>query len=443
MPSKITPPAKVGLFVALVLIILAYATVRVSQHSFMPGGTYNLYMFIDSANGISHKTPVNVAGIPVGVVSKIDLVDNRARLKLEINKEYKISQSVVGKIKSVGFLGDTYVELYQPGPMLGALKDGDTIPEAVSGGDFGSISDQVGDIAADIKAITTTMKRLMAGDDSAFAKSLNNIERITASLGNVIPRNEQNLNAIIVNLRAISENLNMVVARDISSITGKINSGQGTLGRLVNDDETVDKINESLDSLNNLLGGTNRSKIDIGYHGEYMGQAGDFKNYVSFNFKPKPDKYFMFELVSDPAPDTVRETKITDITSGGVTTRVREDTETNQPERFRYSAELAKKFYNLTLRGGLIETSGGAGLDYDYGPLGIKFSAFDLETKHGESPHLKAMANFNVTQSFYLLGGADDFISKTGDKDYFLGAGVQLTDDDLKSLLGVMALKPK
>lgn len=443
MPPKITPPAKVGLFVALVLAILAYATVRVTQHSLLPGGNYHLYMFVDSASGISRKTPVNVAGIQVGVVSQIALVDNRARLELEIEKKYKISRSAVAKIKSVGFLGDTYVELVQPGPLLEALKDGETVAETVSGGDFASIGDEVGDIAADIKSITTTMKRLMAGDDSAFAKSLNNIERITASLGNVIPRNEQNLNAIIVNLRAISENLNMVVARDISGITGKINSGQGTIGRLVNDDETVDKINESLDSLNNLLGGTSRSKIDIGYHGEYMGQAGEFKNYVSFNYKPKPDKYFMFELVSDPAPDTMRQTKVTDITSGGVTTRVTEETETTEPDKFRYSAQLAKKFYDLTIRGGLIETSGGAGLDYDYGPLGLKFSAFDFETKHGEKPHLKAMGTINLSSSLYLLGGADDFIAKTGDKDYFLGAGVQLTDDDLKSLLGVMSLKPK
>src|SRR3990167_6989379 len=133
MPPQITPQAKVGLFVALVLIVLAFATVRVTQHSLFPGSTYNLYMFVDSANGISRKTPVNVAGIQVGVVSKIALVDNRAQLELEIDKKYKISRNAVAKIKSVGFLGDTYVELFQPGPLLEALNDGDTIPESVSG----------------------------------------------------------------------------------------------------------------------------------------------------------------------------------------------------------------------------------------------------------------------------------------------------------------------
>lgn len=453
MPIKLTPQLKVGLFAVIVLFILAYATIRISQQSILPGGTYHIYLLIDSAVGINKKTPVQIAGIQVGIVSDIDLVDNnRARLTLEIGRRVKLSKKVEARIKTVGFLGDTFIELYQPGEIGKPLKAKSTITQVASYGDFGSVTGEIGAITKDVKAITETMRALMAGDDSPFARSLKNVEKITDSLERVSARNEADINAIVANLRAMSENLNLLVARNlghvdtaagnVAAITDKVRRGEGTIGRLLNDEDTVDKLNESIDNLNNLLGGTSKMQVDLGYHSEYLGHTREFKNYVSLALKPKPDKYFLIELVDDPAPDSTVTLKDTTVTSGGVTTTVTEEIETVNPDRFLFSAQFAKKFYGLTMRGGLIESSGGAGLDYDLGPASVKFSAFDFETKRGERPHLKAMGTINLTKNLYLLGGVDDFISNQQSTDWFAGAGVQLTDDDLKSLFGLMSLKP-
>lgn len=453
MNFKLTPQMKVGLFVLIVLIVLAYATVRISQTSLSPGGTYSVYLQIESATGITKKTPVEIAGIQVGYVSDINLIDNnQARLTLEINKSVKLSRNVEARIKAVGLLGDTYIELYQPGKIDEVLPRKATIQSVVTYGDFSSVTNELASVARDVKAITATMKGLMAGEDSSFARSLKNIEAITDALKNVSTKNEGNLNAIISNLRAISENLNMVVARNISHvdaalenvevITEKVRSGEGTIGRLINDDETVEKLNESIDNLNELLGGANKLQVDVGYHTEYLGETEEFKHYVSLALKPKPDKFFLLEFVDDPAPDSRFTIKETQVTSGGVTTNVREEIETTEEDKFLFSAQLAKKYYGFTFRGGLIESSGGVGVDYDYGPFGAKFSAFDLETKRGERPHLKAMGTINVTRSIYLLGGMDDFISKQQDPDWFFGAGIQISDEDIKSLMGLLSVKP-
>ena len=453
MPFKVTPQLKVGLFVLLVLLTLGYVTLRISQHSILPGGTYPVYVLIDSASGITAKTPVQVAGIQVGVVDDIELIEhNRARLKLSVSKKVKLSRDVRAQIKSLGFLGDTYIELYQPGPLAEILPEGSTIIQVQNYGDFSSVTGQISAIAEDVKAITTTMRTLMSGEDSAFARSIKNIEKITDSINRVTVANEGNLNAIIANLRAISDNLNGVVSRnvpnvdaalgDLSDITAKVKRGEGTIGRLLYDDETVEKLNSSIDNLNELLGGANRLQVDMGYHTEYLGTTEEFKHYVSLGLKPRPDKAFLFEFVDDPAPDSSRKRRVTDITSGGVTTTVEENIETTEFDKFRFSAQFAKKFYGLTVRGGLIESTGGVGLDYTQGPAGIKFSAFDFETKNGERPHLKAMGTLNVTRNLYLLGGLDDFISQEQETDWFLGAGLQMTDDDLKSLLGLMSVKP-
>jgi phospholipid/cholesterol/gamma-HCH transport system substrate-binding protein len=259
------------------------------------------------------------------------------------------------------------------------------------------------------------------------------------------------LNAIIANMRSLSENLRAMADRNrinvdttlnnMADITDKVNKGEGTLGRLVNDDETVDKVNESLDNLNGLLGGANRMKLELGYHGEYLTRTQNVKNYVSLALRPRPDKAFLLEMVNDPSPPPTHRTKKSEITSGGVTTTVVEKTETTSPDKFRFSAEFAKKFYNLTLRGGIIESTGGVGIDYDQGPVGVQLSAFDFGKHSDRRPHLKALGKVNMSKSVFLLGGADDFISRSQPIDWFMGAGFTMTDDDIKSLLGFMNVK--
>lgn len=442
---------KTGLFILVGILLLAYATIQVSSKSLFSGGTYPVFVSIKSASGINHKTPVEIAGIQVGTVTGISLQsDNTAKLELAIKDKVKLSKNVEVRLKASGFLGDTYLELYQPGEVTEPLAQGDMIHQVSAGGDMNSLTAQLSDIATDVKAITTTMRHLMAGEDSALSKSLKNIEQITESLKNVTVKNETQINELITNMRLLAVNMNQLVERNsgnvdatldnIQLITNKIKNGEGTVGRLVNDDSTVDKLNDSLDGVNDLLGGVNKTQFDIGYHAEYMARSGDFKNYIELAIKPRPDKFFLLELLNDPSPNPTRVLKETDVTVNGVTSSIREEVRTTQKDKLRFSAQLAKKFYDFTLRGGLIESSGGVGVDYNRGPVGLKFSAFHFQTDEGQAPHLKATGTFNVTKNLYLLGGVDDMISKQDERDWFVGAGFMMTDDDVKSLVGLAGM---
>jgi phospholipid/cholesterol/gamma-HCH transport system substrate-binding protein len=448
--GKFSSEVKVGLFVLVAIVLLVFATLKISQISFSNLGSYPIYLELQSANGISKKTPVQIAGIRVGEVTEVSLLDsNRAKVKISIRGDVKLSDDVIAFVKSVGFLGDTYIELYQPNGVVKSLKEGGVVKDVRNHGDFSSLTGQISSIANDVKAITTTMKELMAGQDSSLAKSIKNVEKITDTLANVSVNNEQNLHAIIENLRALSENLNRMAADNgsinrsmdnMASITDRINRGEGTIGRLVNDEDTVDKLNDSIDNLNDLLGSANKLKINLDYHAEYLGNSEEFKNYVTLTLKPKPDKAFLFSFIDDPSPDTSVTEKTTKITSNGVTTEVTEEVETTDKDKFLFSAQLAKSFHDFRLRAGVIESSGGFGVDYFKGPFGLELSAFDFETKRGERPHLKALGRVNLTHSFYLLGGYDDIINTKEGRDWFLGAGISLEDDDIKSLFGLMNL---
>lgn len=442
---------RAGIFVFLTLCLLVFIVMRIGKSGGMLfGGTYPVFMDVETAVGLSRNTPVQIAGVGVGVVESISLTENsKARLKLAIRDEFKISSNAEAHIKTTGLLGDAYIEIFQPGGVPEEMVSGGKIGTVVSYGDFNSVTNQFAEVAKDVSAITKQMRKLMAGDDSSFDRTMKNIEKISQNLANLTSKNEKNIDAIISNMKTLSQNLNVLVANNaghinntvynLDDITAGINRGEGTVGKLIKDDTTVNKINDTLDEIHSFLGGTNRLTVDLGMHSEYLAGTGDFKNYVSLYLKPRPDKFFLFDVISDPDPSFNNSLEEKTITSGGTSTTITTQTRTKNLNGFLFSAQVAKKFHDFTLRGGLIESSGGVGVDYDHGPFGLKFSAFDFRNDNGEKPHLKIMGTANMTRTFYLLGGVDDMINPNQDLAWFLGAGITFTDDDIKSLLGLLS----
>ncbi len=437
---------KVGIFAVIVIALLAWATIRVGDKTAVSGRGYKLKVVFSNATGLKLKAPVELAGVEVGVVKDIELLDSReALVSLILSDRVKLPDDSTAILRTRGFLGETYVEIV-PGTLgKPILKENSQIPYTIRTGDINSLIGQFNQIAEDIKHVTSSLRTMIDDDQTApINRIVNNLDEFTKSIRDLTVRNSENVDRISDNLAAMTDQLREVIARGqhdieesmerIASITRKIDEGKGTVGRLVNDEETVDKLNEAVDNLNQALGGYKRLEAEVGYHMEYLGRSNDFKNYVDLILRPSPDKAFMLGVVSDPNPNPTHTVRTTDVTVGNNTTRVTTDTGTIERNKLRWSAQLAKSFYDFTVRGGLIESTGGVGLDYKKGAVGLKFSAFDFQTRYGERPHLKIMADLDITKNFHVLGGADDFIAGGGRADWFVGAGFKFVDEDIKSV---------
>lgn len=436
---------KVGFFAVAVVLVIAYATVRVSDRGLFGGGALNVWVVIDSAEGLNLKTPVEVAGIQVGYVEELELYEGRrAKARLTISDKVRLGQDAVAQVRTKGFLGETYIDLKPGDPGTGLIETGGQIQATNPYVDLGQI-------ASDVKEITDSLKKMIATDDGPVNRVLKNMEVFTKKLSEMTVQNQEGINQIVFNLRRFSGDLSEVMAdrkeslketmERMNSIAKKVDEGHGPLGRLVNDEQIAEDLSDTAHGLGQTIGAINRFQIEVGYHLEYLGKSQDFKNYVGVALKPRPDKYFLLEFVVDSNPSPVEKVTTTDVTTGGTTTTVTTDERVVQKDKFLVSAQLAKKFYNLTLRGGVIESRGGVGLDYDYGPFGVQFSAFDFRTDNNQMPHLKVLGSLNITKNFFVVSGLDDFISKQQGLDWFVGAGVKMVDDDFKSLLGAASLK--
>ena len=102
---------KVGILALFTMASIVYMSLKIT--SFQSGfGEYVTYRTIlKDASGIFPKTPIKIAGITAGKIKKIELHGNNALVTFRILKRIKVTDGSSLIIKSVGFLGDKYLDI--------------------------------------------------------------------------------------------------------------------------------------------------------------------------------------------------------------------------------------------------------------------------------------------------------------------------------------------
>jgi phospholipid/cholesterol/gamma-HCH transport system substrate-binding protein len=120
----LTTETKVGLFTLSGLFVFALGVIILGDFQFH--GTYPLYVYFDNALGLPEKGPVKVAGVEVGQVERIDLENQRARVKVRVRKGITVHQGSKAQVASTGFIGSKYLEMTLGDPAAPALSEGDS-----------------------------------------------------------------------------------------------------------------------------------------------------------------------------------------------------------------------------------------------------------------------------------------------------------------------------
>jgi phospholipid/cholesterol/gamma-HCH transport system substrate-binding protein len=484
---SLSSEAKVGLFVLVGLIILGYMSFQVGKQTLGLKRGYTLDVAFENAAGLDKDASVQIAGVEVGRVESISLKEGKALVRLRITPGVKLEHDAIAAVKTHGILGEKYVEIY-PGTRGAAfLGPGEQISRTERQTDIDRMLNQLSLIADDVRGVTSSLNRVLAGKDGeeAISKILTNTRDLTRNLNNVVVSNQEALRAAIENTRQLTGNLNRVVTQNdekvgqvmdslkaaskemeksfaslteisdginrgegtlgklvkdsatadklnktlasLQEVTQKINEGKGSIGKLVNDDETVRNLNEGLTGINRYVNKAEQFRTFLSYRGEYLFDKSDAKSFLELRIQPREDKFYILGVVSDPRGR--RTTK--DMTTGGVTTR----TEEWDRDGLLFNAEIAKRYRDVVLRGGLLESTGGFGIDYLTlnDKLKLSFEAFDFGTDR--RAHLKAGAEYQLFKHIYLSAGWDDFISDQDNRSIYGGFSIRFEDDDIKYLL--------
>ena len=285
-------------------------------------------------------------------------------------------------------------------------------------------------IIKNIEKLTADLSQITGENKEQIARIVDQIEGVTGTLNNLVnDQSDEGFRAAwskaVASLHRIDSSL-----ANIEEITNKLNSGEGTLGRLINDEDTVEELNSAIAGVNEFIGGANKITTSIDVRAEYLSEQSLAKTYAGIRIQPGLDRYFDIAVVDDPK-GVVEETDTVKTVDDD------DPVETNEVKTFKHKTKFtfifAKNFWNFTVKGGMIESSGGLGLDYRLFDDKLKFSLEAFEFGN-DSPHMRGSVRYSFMRGFYLVGGADDFLSTEGTYSSFVGAGIDLSNDDIKKL---------
>lgn len=418
--------AKVGVFVLASLVLLVMMSLKLGV-SLNGEESYTLYARFDTVAGLSEDSSVRVAGVEVGRIEGIVLEDGRAKLILAIKPEFAIGEDYSAMLRTQGLLGEKYLALI-PGT-FGAppLNGGDEITEVVEFADLDKLVNVLNDVALDIKNVSSSLSDAIGTEDGTQSVKtiVANIESITEKLEAILSENDGRFSEAMVNIEEMSKSLNSVMA--------KIDDGEGTLGKLINDSEAHDNINKALEGINKYIETAESFKVYVGFRSEYLFDAddyvSDFKNYFSLKIQPQLEKYYLIEVVNNPR-GYIHETIYKDPLDPSSTSTI-----ITAEDDIMFTALVAKRFKDIVIKGGIIESTGGVALDYYLFNDRLKFGVevFDFNAVRGT--HIKAGVEIAFNDYFFMTAGMDDAASKLDLESAYIGLGFRFEDDDMKYLL--------
>ena len=476
-----TQAAKVGLFVALTGAA-GYGIYRFVSPQVSGAGGYTVHAYIHDATGLATRSRVTIAGIPVGTLDSIRLENGAARLDVKVRNEVALYDNATLGKKSASLLGESVIVLTPGTPDNRKLVDGDQIRTMADETTPGQIMDEVKEIADSVRAVATQLARSIGTDQGGenMRRILQNLADSTDALNQTIRENREVIADTLRNVDQISRNANpemaqilenvRIITQDVKelmasgqhgeegghlrdtidrldeasrslqstlehadSISGRIDRGEGTIGRLTKDDALVTEVQGVAEGVNDYVQNLVRLQTIVGLRSDYNFLANTIKTYVALRLQPREDKYYELELINDPRGFTSFTDTSVDTTNPNMPSHYRTIT-TTTTEAFRFSLQFAKRLGPFTGRFGIKESTGGIGLDVhllqDRFEIVNDLFGFSEEVQ----PRYRVYVSYEFIKHLWLLGGVDHLFLPA-ERDYFLGLQLRFTDADLKTIL--------
>jgi phospholipid/cholesterol/gamma-HCH transport system substrate-binding protein len=498
-------PFRVGLFVLVSVACFSVFLMILKRGAFSGGETMTVVAYFRDASGLGKRSRVQTAGIPVGEITEIVLIDGRARLTIKVRKDLGLHTDAALIKRSESFLGDFLLDLQPGSPAAPLMPDGGVIGNVVDAQGMQTLLDSLGLITSDIQSVTHSLRDTLGGDageaslqtilrnltqlstlvettarnsQANIASILENVRDVSGVLRDATKGEDQSIREIVANIKTISEDVRSVMAdvkntlrgnqpetgqvqstlqkldktlENLAQVTQDIRDGKGPIGKLIEDEKTGQQVSDAVQGVADYANRLTSLQTEVSLSSVYLFNAQSSRNEIDVRIIPSPDKYYLLGLVDDPLGDT-NVSYVVSNPPGLYQPASQKVTTTNYTLKF--NAEFAKRYYFATFRFGIIESTGGVGLDVNLfnDIFSLKTDVFNFGNQALRYPRLRVTANVTLFQHLFLSGGIDDVfnppVRSTLDnrllsgRDFFLGGGIHFTDDDLKAILTVAPVKP-
>jgi phospholipid/cholesterol/gamma-HCH transport system substrate-binding protein len=251
---------KVGLFFLVALLLLGtMLEVGEKWNPFAKKVHYNT--FLSTVTGLKVGDPVRLAGVNVGKINEISVHDANVEIKFEVDPDTKIKTDTVASLRLTNLLGGQFLSLSFGSPAAPRLPEGGTV-KGKDSANIDVIVDTVSDVVKDAKVMITDINR--------------NQNEVMKKISVILDDNRVNLRDTIANFKSISGKIDsgegslamllndkqlystmQDASRNVNEVAGKINRGEGTLGKLTNDPALYNEAREVLADIKSGAGNMN------------------------------------------------------------------------------------------------------------------------------------------------------------------------------------------
>jgi phospholipid/cholesterol/gamma-HCH transport system substrate-binding protein len=226
---------RVGLTVGAGIIVMMVGIFLVSGEVGVLGGHYTLKAYFPGAEGLRTGSEVDLAGIPVGNVSRIDLSSstdpNRAVVVvMKLQRKYmgNIRSDSVADVETAGLLGQSFVNISR-GSAAEAAIGNEGVIRGSAGTDIKAVTNNANDVLVNLKAVSDQLDQIS--------------KQITSGKGSI---------GKFIYDPTLFNRFNDIEGK-MEALMNGISKGQGTVGELFTSDTLANKMNSTLDRMNQLL----------------------------------------------------------------------------------------------------------------------------------------------------------------------------------------------
>lgn len=238
MTRKSSAPRRVGLLLLAALAVFAGAVFLVGERRNLFSSKNHYTIRFDSVSGLDRGSNVQLDGVNVGSISAVKLPEDVEQSKIEVRvwleSRYagRIREDSMARTRTLGLLGDKYIEISSGSP---------SFPEIPDGGQIGT-------------APVTDVDTLRASGEDL----IQNVTRITEQLTTILGRMERGEGLLGELSKDVAPDRNITTSflSTLDSLRGaieEIRHGKGAVPRLLNDAELAGKLESTVTRLDDLL----------------------------------------------------------------------------------------------------------------------------------------------------------------------------------------------
>lgn len=275
------------------ILVIASILLFIWGYTFLQGrdllNSYRtFYVQYENVEGLSTSAPVTINGLTVGKIMGISLIPATGKLLVEVQvkSDFPISKSSTIDIYEPGLIGGKQIQIVPnlQDPVMAESGDtmtGRNVPGLTSlvGEKLTPLQEKIEKVAESANLLLTNLNQVL--DDKSKANlresiaKLNNVmgefEQTSKSLNQIVSKNQANIDGSMANINKTSANfakLSDTLAnakigqainhfekslKSVDNLMSNLEQGNGTMGKLLNDDQLYKNLNATSTELELLL----------------------------------------------------------------------------------------------------------------------------------------------------------------------------------------------